>query len=131
MMNRDTVDYIGNPGLQKCGRKFAQRDQKIGARKRFFAFYTLCIWMLYGKANVGVTKNFCALLTFTEIFCIPEVINNAEKWRNTTEVPLFHNRTTSFWSWVNYAWLHLHSSQRRVKRLLWLCGYCVPKTYFS
>jgi len=32
--------------------------------------------------------------------------------------------------WI-YVWLHLHSSQERVKRSLWLCGYRVPKTYFS
>jgi len=31
----------------------------------------------------------------------------------------------------NYVWLHLQSSQKRVKRLLRLCGYGVPKTYFS
>jgi len=41
------------------------------------------------------------------------------------------SKTKCFWGWVNYVWLHLHSSQRRVKRLLWLCGYWVPKTYFS
>jgi len=23
------------------------------------------------------------------------------------------------------------NSQKRGKRLLWLCGYCVPQTYFS
>jgi len=27
--------------------------------------------------------------------------------------------------------LRLQSSQMRVKRPLWLCGYWVPKTYFS
>ena len=40
------------------------------------------------------------------------------------------SKTKFFWGWVNYVWLHLHSSQRRVKRLLSLCGYWVPKTYF-
>ena len=30
-------------------------------------------------------------------------------------------------SWVNYVWLHLHSSQKRVKTLLLLCGYWVLK----
>jgi len=40
------------------------------------------------------------------------------------------SKTKLFWSWVNYLWLHLHSSQRRVKRLLWLCGYWAPETYF-
>ena len=64
-------------------------------------------------------------------FCTPELTNNAEKWRNTTEVSLFQKGTKLFWSWVNYVWLHLHSSQSKVKRLLWLCGYCVPNTYFS
>jgi len=34
----------------------------------FFAFYTFCIWMLYGKTYVVATKNFFALLTFTEVF---------------------------------------------------------------
>jgi len=32
---------------------------------------------------------------------------------------------------VNYVWLHLHSSQEKLERSLWLCGYWVPKTYFS
>jgi len=32
--------------------------------------------------------------------------------------------------WI-YVWLHLHSSQERMKRSLWPCGYWVPKTYFS
>jgi len=40
-------------------------------------------------------------------------------------------KTKLFSSWMNYVWLHLHSWQRRVKRLWWLCGYWVPKTYFS
>jgi len=31
----------------------------------------------------------------------------------------------------NYVWLHFHSPQRSVQRLLWLCGYWVPKSYFS
>jgi len=55
----------------------------------------------------------------------PELINNAEKWRNTTEVSLFQKRTKLFWIWVNYVWMQLHSSQSRVERLLWLCGYWV------
>ena len=62
--------------------------------------------------------------------CTPELISNAEKWRNTTEVSLFQKRTKLFWSLVNYVWLHLHSSQRRVKKLLGFWGYWVPKTYF-
>jgi len=37
-----------------------------------------------------------------------------------TEVSLFQKRTKLFWSWVHHVWLHLHSSQRKVKRLLWL-----------
>jgi len=86
--------------------------------------------MLHGKAYVGATKSFFALVSCTEIFCTPELISNAEKWRNTPEASFFQKRTKLFWSWVNYMWLHLHSLQRRVKRLLWLCGYCVPKTYF-
>jgi len=57
----------------------AARSKTCIDRKRFFAFYTLCIRMLHGKAYVGATKNFCALLTFVEIFCTPELINNAEK----------------------------------------------------
>jgi len=60
-------------------------------------------------------------------FWTPELISNAEIWRNTTEVSLFQRRTKWSWSWVNYVWLHLHSSQRRMKRLLWLCGYGAPK----
>jgi len=40
-------------------------------------------------------------------------------------------KTKLFWSWVNYLWLHLQSSQRRVKGLQWLCGYWAPKIYFS
>jgi len=51
-----------------ASRALSPRDQKLGARKRFLAFCTLYIWMLYGKAYVGATKNFCALPTFTEIF---------------------------------------------------------------
>jgi len=36
------------------------------------------------------------------------------------------------WSWLNlYVWLHLLSSQKRVKKLLWLCGYWLPHIYFS
>jgi len=31
------------------------------------------------------------------------------------------------WSAQTYVWLHLRSSQRRVKRLLWLCRNWVPK----
>jgi len=54
-----------------------------------------------------------------------------KKWRNSSEVSLFQNRTKLFWSWVNYMWLHLQSSQKRVKILLWLCGSWIPKTYFS
>jgi len=54
-----------------------------------------------------------------------------KKERNMTEVSLFQKRIKLFWSWVNYVCLPLHSSQRRVKRLLWLCGYCVPKTCLS
>jgi len=42
-----------------------------------------------------------------------------------TEISLFQKRTILFLSWVNYVWLHLHSSQTRVKRLLLLWGYCV------
>jgi len=60
---------------------------------------------------------------------LSELISNAEKWRNATEVSLFPKRTKSFWSRMNYVRLHyFHSSRRRVKRLLWPCGYCVPKT---
>ena len=54
--------------MQKCGHALAPRDQQLGARKRFCAFYTLYIWMLYSKAYVGATKIFFARLTFTEIF---------------------------------------------------------------
>jgi len=50
-------------------------------------------------------------------------MKNEKKWRNTSEVPLFQKRTKWFWSWVNYVWLHLHSSLKRVIRLLWLCVY--------
>jgi len=42
--------------VQKCGREFAPRDQKLGACKNFFAFYTLCIWNVYGKAYEGAPK---------------------------------------------------------------------------
>jgi len=49
----------------------------------------------------------------------------------TSEVFLFQKKTTWFWSWVHYVCLHLPSVHRRVKRLLWPCGYWVPKTSFS
>jgi len=54
-----------------------------------------------------------------------------KKWRNSSEVTIFVKRTKWFWSWVDYVWLHLQSSQKRVKRLLWLCGYWVPRTSIS
>jgi len=40
LMKRDTVDYIANPGVEKCGREL---NQKLGTRKHFFTFYTSCI----------------------------------------------------------------------------------------
>ena len=52
-----------------------------------------------------------------------------KKWGNSSEIPLFRKRTKWIWSWVNYVWLHLQSSQKRVKTLLWLCGYWIPKNF--
>jgi len=46
--------------------------------------------------------------------------------------PLFKKRLNEFEAeWIACG-LHLQSSQKRVKRLPWLCGYWVglPKTYF-
>jgi len=49
-----------------------------------------------------------------------------------SSLSLFQKRTKFFSSWVNYVRLHLHIQfAKKVKRLLWLCGYWVPKTYFS
>jgi len=45
--------------------------------------------------------------------------------------PFFRKGLNNFEVEWNYMWLHLHSSQKRVKKLLWLCGYWVPKCYFS
>jgi len=47
--------------------------------------------------------------------------------------PFFRKGVNDFEAeWVtSYMWLHLQSSQMRVKRLLWLGGYWVSKTYFS
>jgi len=39
----------------------------------------------------------------------------------------FFGKGLIFLSWVNYVWLHLHSSQRRVKRLSRLCGFAYQK----
>ena len=71
------------PGTRDAGSK----------AQMFFCILHLCIWMLCGKVYVGATKNFFALLTFTEIFA---PLSNAEKWRNTTEASLFRKRTTFF-----------------------------------
>jgi len=57
----DTIRHWTNPPMKIfCVRHWSAQT--------FFAFYTLCIWMLCGKAYAGATKNFFAQLTSTVIF---------------------------------------------------------------
>ena len=51
--------------------------------------------------------------------CIKIILkNHARSYHRVGLISGKHGKV--FWSWVNYVWLHLHSSQRTVKRLLWL-----------
>jgi len=54
-------NYSKSRGKKMRWRTRASRSKPWSAQK-FFAFYILYIWMLYGKAYVGATKNFFALL---------------------------------------------------------------------
>jgi len=50
----------------------------------------------YGKANVGTTKIFFALLTFTEILCAPELNSNAENEEIRQKYPFFRKGLNYF-----------------------------------
>jgi len=56
-------------------------------------------------------------------------INNAKKWRNMTEVLIFNKRTKLFWSWVNYMWFYLHSSQKNDKNIVTLWRLCAKNLF--
>jgi len=78
--------------------------------------------------NVAMTSSLeCGLLTPLQPTVLPLltyrdqcIIHSSasamwEKWRNTSEISLLQKRTKWFWKWIHYVWLHLDSSQKRVK----------------
>jgi len=110
-MNRDTAINIlysvvvSSNYCESRGAKMRSRTRAAWSKTRsaqtFFAFYILCRWLLYGKL-IGATKNFFALLPFTEI--LHPWTTNAENWKNMTEASLFQKKGLNYFEaeWITY-----------------------------
>jgi len=58
--------------MQKCGHALEPRDQNLECVNFFYLLCIIHINAVWQSLYVCVTKNFCALLTFTENFA-PQV----------------------------------------------------------